>query len=84
MSRASAARRGCPRRSARCCGPSSSGFAPGLTAQKLTTHAGMFTGLASALTGAKKPPFDFAVVDEAQDISVAHLRFLAALGAATA
>ena len=26
-------------------------------------------------------PFDFAVVDEAQDISVAHLRFFAALGA---
>ena len=25
-------------------------------------------------------PFDFAVVDEAQDLSVAHLRFLAALG----
>ena len=28
----------------------------------------------------KNLPFDFAVVDEAQDISVAHLRFLAALG----
>jgi superfamily I DNA/RNA helicase len=27
-----------------------------------------------------KPPFDFAVIDEAQDISIAHLRFLAALG----
>jgi superfamily I DNA/RNA helicase len=29
----------------------------------------------------KNPPFDFAVVDEAQDISVAQLRFLAAFGA---
>jgi superfamily I DNA/RNA helicase len=29
----------------------------------------------------KHPPFDFAVVDEAQDISVAQLRFLAAMGA---
>ena len=29
----------------------------------------------------KHTPFDFAVVDEAQDLSVAHLRFLAALGA---
>src|SRR5665811_1702480 len=28
-----------------------------------------------------RPMIDFAVVDEAQDLSVAHLRFLAALGA---
>ena len=54
----------------------------GLMAQKLTTHAGMFTALASALAVTKKPVFEFAVIDEAQDISVAHLRFLAALGAA--
>jgi superfamily I DNA/RNA helicase len=53
----------------------------GLTAQKLTTHAGLFTALATTLAGNKKPPFDFAVVDEAQDIGVGHLRFLAALGA---
>ena len=53
----------------------------GLMAQKLTTHAGLFTALAAALAGSKKPPFDFAVVDEAQDIGVGHLRFLAALGA---
>lgn len=46
----------------------------------LTTDAGMFTALASALTKVRNPPFDFAVVDEAQDISVALLRFLAALG----
>ena len=52
----------------------------GLAAQKLTTHAGMFTTLAAALAARKNPPFEFAVVDEAQDISVAHLRFLAALG----
>jgi len=48
---------------------------------KQITHAGMFTSLATALAGSKHPPFDFAVVDEAQDLSVAHLRFLAALGA---
>jgi len=53
----------------------------GLVAQKLTTHAGMFTTLAGALASGKHLPFEFAVVDEAQDISVAHLRFLAALGA---
>jgi hypothetical protein len=33
------------------------------------------------VAGSKHPPYDFAVVDEAQDLSVAHLRFLAALGA---
>lgn len=52
-----------------------------LTTQKLVTPAGMFTLLAGALAGSKHPPFDFAVVDEAQDLSVAHLRFLAAMGA---
>ena len=53
----------------------------GLTNKKLTTHAGMFTTLAAAITKIKHPAFDFVVVDEAQDISVAHLRFFAALGA---
>jgi superfamily I DNA/RNA helicase len=40
----------------------------------------LFTALASALAKGKHPPFDFAVVDEAQDLSVSGLRFLAALG----
>ena len=53
----------------------------GLKERKLATHAGLFTALATALAKSKHPPFDFAVVDEAQDISVAHLRFFAALGA---
>ena len=52
-----------------------------LKEQKRTTHAGLFTELAAALAKGKHPPFDFTVVDEAQDISVAHLRFFAALGA---
>ncbi|WP_210547481.1 3'-5' exonuclease [Rhodoferax sp. PAMC 29310] len=52
-----------------------------LAMQKLITHAGMFTCLAAVVSNSKHPPFDFAVVDEAQDLSVAHLRFLAALGA---
>lgn len=51
-----------------------------LKERKLTTHAGLFTALASALAKGKHPPFDFAVVDEAQDISVSGLRLLAALG----
>ena len=41
----------------------------------------MFSRLASQLAANAHPPFDFAVVDEAQDVSVAQLRFLAALGA---
>jgi hypothetical protein len=44
------------------------------------TSAAMFTTLAAAVARAKNPPFDFAVIDEAQDIGVPHLRFLAALG----
>ena len=31
----------------------------------------MFTKLATAITEGRNPPFDFAVVDEAQDIGVA-------------
>ena len=46
----------------------------------LITQAALFTGLASVLAGSERPPFDFAVVDEAQDISVSQLRFFAALG----
>jgi mRNA-degrading endonuclease RelE of RelBE toxin-antitoxin system len=52
-----------------------------LAAGNLITDAGMFSRLAALVSETKNPPFDFAVVDEAQDISVAHLRFLAALGA---
>ncbi len=52
----------------------------GLKARKLITHAGLFSSLAAMLSKNKKVVFDFAVVDEAQDISVAHLRFFAALG----
>lgn len=52
----------------------------GLQARKLITHAGLFSSLAAAIAKGKNVVFDFAVVDEAQDISVAHLRFFAALG----
>ncbi len=50
-----------------------------LAAQKLITVPGMFGKLATVVAGGKNPPFHFAVVDESQDIGVAHLRFLAAL-----
>ncbi|MDP2751429.1 MAG: 3'-5' exonuclease, partial [Rhodocyclaceae bacterium] len=52
----------------------------GLKACKLITQAELFTSLAAAITVSGKVVFDFAVVDEAQDISAAHLRFIAALG----
>ncbi len=51
-----------------------------LKAQDLITYSGLFNRLASQLARSKHPPFDFAVIDEAQDVSVAQLRFLAALG----
>jgi superfamily I DNA/RNA helicase len=53
----------------------------GLKARGLITQAGMFTALASVIGESKNPPFDFAVVDEAQDITVSQLKFFAALGA---
>jgi len=52
----------------------------GLKGRNLITQAGLFSTLAPALAKSKKPPFDFVVVDEAQDISIAHVRFFAALG----
>ncbi len=50
-----------------------------LAKRKLVTYSGLFTQLANALVHSKNPPFDFAVVDEAQDLTVSHLRFFAAL-----
>jgi superfamily I DNA/RNA helicase/mRNA-degrading endonuclease RelE of RelBE toxin-antitoxin system len=52
----------------------------GLAERELTTEASVFGRLAEQVAGAKQPAFDFVVVDEAQDIGVAELRFLAALG----
>ena len=47
---------------------------------RIITPAGMFTALAAALAKIEHSPFEFAMVDEAQDIAISHLRFLAALG----
>ena len=52
----------------------------GLKKHKLITYAELFTTLATAISASKNVLFDYVVVDEAQDISVAHLRFFAALG----
>ena len=48
--------------------------------RNLVTEAGRFNALAKAITNKQAVIFDHAVVDEAQDISVTHLRFFAALG----
>lgn len=51
-----------------------------LQSRGLVTRARQFSDLANAIADGRKVPFDFAVVDEAQDLGVAQLRFLAALG----
>jgi superfamily I DNA/RNA helicase/mRNA-degrading endonuclease RelE of RelBE toxin-antitoxin system len=54
-------------------------FRSNLEAQNQITLSTMFSRLAARLVESKHPPFDFAVIDESQDISVAQLKFLAAL-----
>ncbi len=44
------------------------------------TWAGLFQQVTTHLQASETPPFDFAIVDEAQDIGIAALRFLCALG----
>ncbi|MGH7709290.1 MAG: UvrD-helicase domain-containing protein, partial [Vulcanimicrobiaceae bacterium] len=46
------------------------------------TYAGLFARLAEKVALNAHPPFEYAVLDESQDASVAQLRFLAALGGA--
>lgn len=52
----------------------------GIAADGLTSMAGVFTRLAALFATRPQPPFEHVVVDEAQDISIAQLRFLAAIG----
>lgn len=51
-----------------------------LTIRGMMTRARMFGALAESTAELEHPPYDFVIVDEAQDINVAQLRFLAALG----
>jgi superfamily I DNA/RNA helicase len=44
----------------------------------LMTMAGVYDALAAHMSGMRNPPFEYVVVDEAQDLSVPQLRFLAA------
>jgi mRNA-degrading endonuclease RelE of RelBE toxin-antitoxin system len=51
-----------------------------LARNKLMTYAGIFQLLTSLYEKEKKSPFQHAVIDEAQDLTVYHLKFLAAFG----
>jgi superfamily I DNA/RNA helicase len=53
----------------------------GLAARNLITYAGLFSKLAPVIVAGKNPPYDYAIVDESQDIGISHIRFFAALGA---
>lgn len=55
------------------------GVSEDLRKQSLITKAGMFGALAKFYSNGAASPFGFAIVDEAQDIGVAQLRFLAAI-----
>jgi AAA domain/UvrD-like helicase C-terminal domain len=55
-----------------------------LAAERYTTWADIFTGLADALAKRESKPFDHVVIDEAQDLAPAELRFFAALAPAKA
>ena len=54
-----------------------------LAAERYTTWAKVFTGLAEALANRLRKPFDHIILDEAQDLAPAELRFFAALAPAT-
>lgn len=51
-----------------------------LKKKDLITFSQMFNRLSEKLSSSNHPAFDYAVIDEAQDVSVSQLRFLAALG----
>jgi superfamily I DNA/RNA helicase len=52
----------------------------GLRERGLVTESSMFQALAEIQSTRPAPAFDAAVIDEAQDIGISQLRFLAALG----
>ncbi|WP_024279516.1 3'-5' exonuclease [Xanthobacter sp. 126] len=55
-----------------------------LAAERYTTWAQVFSSLADALAARAARPFDHVVIDEAQDLAPAELRFFAALAPAGA
>lgn len=55
-----------------------------ISQRNLLTEPGLFARLTAYFESGKRSPYDFAVIDEAQDISVPQLRFLATLGTSSA
>jgi len=55
-----------------------------LAEERYTTWANVFTGLADAFAQRSLKPFDHVIIDEAQDLAPAELRFFAALSPAKA
>jgi hypothetical protein len=53
-----------------------------LATERYTTWANVFTGLAKALESRPSKPFDHVIIDEAQDLAPAELRFFATLAPA--
>ncbi|MFL6301991.1 MAG: 3'-5' exonuclease, partial [Candidatus Sulfotelmatobacter sp.] len=53
-----------------------------LRTRGLITQSGMFNTLASHYKNGAHSPYDYVVVDEAQDISIAQLRFISAMAVA--
>ncbi len=51
-----------------------------LDSRQMITYSRLFNELSGKYAGGGHPPFEYIIVDEAQDISVAQLKFLAALG----
>lgn len=51
-----------------------------LSSKNLMTYSEIFSRLAIFIENNKRVIFDFAVIDEAQDLAVSHLKFLRALG----
>jgi len=50
-----------------------------LREQELITYAGLFSQLTTHYAAGQRAPFDFIVVDEAQDVNIPQLKLLAAL-----
>jgi mRNA-degrading endonuclease RelE of RelBE toxin-antitoxin system len=50
-----------------------------LKTRGLTTQPAVFEALATAMSDSRNPPYEYAVIDEAQDVSVTQMRFLAAM-----
>ena len=53
-----------------------------LDQRKVVTWSDVFGGVTDHLENTGDRPFDFAIIDEAQDVGVAEIRFLTALGSA--